>query len=275
MNRLDRWLYEVVMAALAIAAVWLLMLPERPSVELASHAIWGIFIADYVVRLARSRDRRRFVREHLIELVAILPWDFLRAARALRLLRLVRLLRAGIWFWRATRALRDIATENGLVYVLAVAGGVVLIGSAVFWLVEPSVRSYGEALWWAIVTVTTVGYGDVAPRTTAGRLVAAVLMLVGIGLLGMLTSSLATYFLGIRRCAGHPTIEHIREQVAVWEQLDPTERRQLAAMLWVLASGEQEGQGMPARSAEVVGERADPLGERSDRSAERAHFLRD
>jgi voltage-gated potassium channel len=269
-----RWSYEFAMAALAVTAVWLLTLPPSPTVELAGHSIWGLFVADYVIRLARASDRRRFVREHLIELVAILPWDWIRVARVLRLVRLVRIARASVWFWRATRELRALAQQNGLAYVLATAGGIVVAGSMVFWAVEPSVTGYGEALWWAIVTVTTVGYGDVAPRTVAGRVVAALLMLVGIGVIGMLTSSLAVYFLGSRQRPHHPTLAHIRERLAAWEELEPAERRRLAAMLWILA-GEEDVRPALERSAEIVRERADGRGERSERPAERTHLFSD
>ena len=259
------------MAASAIIAVWLLTLPSTPAVERASQAIWVVFVADYAWRLARARDRRRFVREHVIELVAILPWDWFRIARVLRL---VRLLRAGIWFWRATRELRAIARQNGLGYVLVTASALVVLGGLVLRLVEPGIQSYGEALWWAIVTVTTVGYGDIAPRTPAGRVVAVVLMLVGIGVIGMLTSSLASYFLGAHQRAGHPTIEHIREWLADWEKMSRTERRQLAALLWILAD-ENDLPPELARSAEIVREGADASRLPTERPAERTHFLSD
>jgi len=260
------------MAALAILTVWLLTLPHSSGTELANRVIWGIFVLDYVVRLGRAPDRKRFVREHLIELIAILPWDWFRAARVLRL---VRLLRAGVWIWRATRELRAIARQNGLASVLAVASGIVALGGAIFWLVEPAVHSYGEALWWAIVTVTTVGSEDIAPHTTTGRSVAAVLMLVGIGVIGMLTSSLATSFLGARQHAGNPTIEHIRERLAHWDELDPTQRRQLATMLWILANESAGAQAPHGHSAEIVGERPDLFCDRAERPAERSHFLSD
>ncbi|MCS7050279.1 MAG: potassium channel family protein [Thermomicrobium sp.] len=214
------------MAVFAIGAVALLVFPRSWQSDLLSHAIWVVFVADSVIRLGRARDRLRFVRDHWIEAIAILPWDLLRVVRVLRLVRLVRVFRAGVWFWRATRELQTIARQNGLGYVLLVAAGIVLVGSAVFWIVEPSVHGYGEALWWAVVTVTTVGYGNVAPRTAAGRAVAVVLMVVGISVIGMLTSSLATYFLGVRRRSPHPTVEYVRERLVSWDELDPRERHE-------------------------------------------------
>ncbi len=117
------WLYELTMATLAILTVWLLALPHSPETELANRVIWGIFVLDEVVRLGRAPDRKRFVREHLIELIAILPWDWFRAARVLRL---VRLLHAGVWIWRATRELRAIARQNGLAPVPALSDMVAL-----------------------------------------------------------------------------------------------------------------------------------------------------
>src|SRR5262245_49073684 len=59
---------------------------------------------------------------------------------------------------------------------------------------DASIRSYGDALWWAISTITTVGYGDLYPTTLEGRLVAAALMIAGIALLGVITASIASWF---------------------------------------------------------------------------------
>src|SRR5690242_12875497 len=60
---------------------------------------------------------------------------------------------------------------------------------------DSNIHNYPDALWWAIVTVTTVGYGDRYPSTTGGRVVAGVLMLVGIGLIGVLTATVASLFI--------------------------------------------------------------------------------
>jgi voltage-gated potassium channel len=59
---------------------------------------------------------------------------------------------------------------------------------------NPTINSFGDALWWSVVTATTVGYGDVSPISTEGRLIAVVLMLTGIGVIGVFTASVASLF---------------------------------------------------------------------------------
>ncbi len=239
------WAYELSMAALAITVVVLLVSPDQPWADTANLAIYGVFLVDYAVRLALATDRRRFVRANIPDLIAILPLDFLRIARLARLARLVRLIRAARILWRVSGDVRGILATNGLGYLLAVTGALVLGGGLAAWAAEPEFESYADALWWSLVTTTTVGYGDLAPVSTTGRMVATVLMLVGIGMLGMITASLATYFVrGPDRAAGgNDQVTHVRKELARWDELGPIERRRLAAVLTALSEVEDAADG--------------------------------
>jgi voltage-gated potassium channel len=237
------WAYEATMAALALVVVWLLTVPDGGRARVANLAIWGVFVVDYGVRLAVADDRRRFVRSNIPDLIAILPLDFLRVARLARLARLTRLLRAGTVLWRVTKDVRGVLGTNGLGYVLLATGALVIGGGLAAWAAEQQLDSFGDGLWWALVTATTVGYGDISPVTPQGRVVATVLMLVGIGTLGMITGSIATYFLGDQRPPGaNPQVEWLRDQLAGWDQVGAQERRRLAAMLTGLAHAEGGGE---------------------------------
>lgn len=220
--------YEVMLAVLALAVVWLLTLPEEGWVQAANWGIWAVFAIDYAVRLARSHDRSTFVKTHIPELLAAFP---LEPFRVFRLFRLARLIRAGAVLWRVTRNLRRILDTNGLGYVLLATSGVIVIGAAAIRMAEPDMGSYADALWWAVVTATTVGYGDISPTGPVGRLIALCLMLVGIGTIGMITGSIATYFIRDKSRSLDPDIQHIRERLAAWGELSQSERLQLASML--------------------------------------------
>lgn len=231
-----RWVYEFSMVALAVAVVVLLPFDDSGWVRIANLTVWGVFVVDYFARLALSTDRRGFVRRNVIDLLAIMPADFFRALRVLRLARLLRVLRAGVVLVRVTRDIRGVAGTNGLGWVLVVSLMTVVGGGVAAWLIEPTITTLPDGLWWSTVTATTVGYGDLSPEHPVARVMAVVLMLVGIGTIGMLTGSIATYFLGgDEDGAADPDVEHVRTRLAAWGELSSEEREQLAAMLSVLA----------------------------------------
>jgi voltage-gated potassium channel len=173
----------------------------RSDLDATDAGIWVAFAAEYLVLFVLAPARRVFVRTHLVELVLVLlpmlrPLRILRSARLLRLARVGRAVAAGASAARLSR--RHLATSAGL-YAPAAALLLVLAGAAVARDAERSapggnIKSYGDAVWWATTTVTTVGYGDRYPVTTTGRVVAVGLMLVGIALLGIVTASLAAAF---------------------------------------------------------------------------------
>ena len=146
---------------------------------------WWTFVADYVVRLLLAGDRWRFVRQHVLDLVAVA----IPALRPLLLLRVVAVME---------RALEHSLRGRLTVYVTAVTTMAIGVGSLAVLAAEEgepraNISDLGTAAWWAITTVTTVGYGDHYPVTPQGRAVAALLMMCGIALLGVVTASLASY----------------------------------------------------------------------------------
>jgi voltage-gated potassium channel len=232
-----RWVYEMSMVALAILIVVLLPFEDSGWVRAANLAVWGIFVVDYFTRLALSTDRRAFIRRNVIDLLAMMPADFFRAMRVLRLVRLLRVVRAAAILARVTRDMRGVTATNGLGWVLLVSLLTILGGGVAAWLIEPTIATLPDALWWSTVTATTVGYGDLSPEHPVARGVAVALMLVGIGTIGMLTGSIATYFLSDEAGAADPDVEHVRVRLAAWDELSAEERERLAELLAVLARG--------------------------------------
>ncbi|OJF92821.1 hypothetical protein AX762_09560 [Alkalibacterium sp. 20] len=92
-----------------------------------------------------------------------------------------------------TKHIKVFFQTNGFVYMMYVAGVIMLIGATVYSVVENI--NFIDSLWWAFVTSTTVGYGDIVPYTNIGRLIAVVLMLTGIGIFGALTSTITSFFM--------------------------------------------------------------------------------
>ena len=144
--------------------------------------IWAVFAADYAVKLAVAPDRWGYLKTHWFEAV-IVAVPFIRPLRILRI------------FLFGSRALLGTRRLLNVDFLLVYALGMVVIAATVVTTVErghDSIDSFPDALWWSIVTVTTVGYGDMTPVTPAGRAMAVFLMLTGIGLFGGLTANLAS-----------------------------------------------------------------------------------
>ena len=164
----------------------------KNAAELVINAVWALFGVDYLVRLALAPSRGQWFLHHLPDLAVIA----LPILRPLRLLRLVTLV--GIMQRSAGTALRGRIT-------LYTAGSAALLifTSALATLDaernEPgsSIRTFGQALWWALTTITTIGYGDTFPVSTEGRFIAALLMIGGVALIGVVTATLASWIVSL------------------------------------------------------------------------------
>lgn len=161
-------------------------------------ACWAVFAVDLAVHVVL---RPGYLRTRLgvfdaVIVVGTFPWYLipgLGGTAVIMLLRLGRLARVAIVGTRSPAMKRLLARLGEPALVVAAA---VLVGAAMVQRAEgpPTFASYGDSVWWAVVTVTTVGYGDMVPQTSTGRVVAMVLMLTGVALLGTVAASLASFF---------------------------------------------------------------------------------
>jgi len=191
--------FEVPMLVAAVLVIPTIIIEEAgPGEPLESLAVvlnyltWTAFLVEAVVMLWVVPDKWRWVREHPIEIIVVVltPPFLLSALQPVRALRLLRLLR----FLRLAPLVRQLFTRQGLRYTGLLAFLTALAGAAAFHQTEEG-ESFWNGLYWAITTMTTVGYGDLSPETTEGKIVAVLVMLVGIGFVALVTGSIAEAFI--------------------------------------------------------------------------------
>ena len=194
---------------LALAMIPLIVVPlvadlspgQARAVLAVDYLIWAAFAVEYVVKLYLAPQRWRFVKANIPDLVIVVvpmlrPLRVLRSARLLRLLGLARVVAFAVEGLQETR---EVLRRRGLSWVLLIVLALNLVAAALVLTFERgmtngNIHSYPDALWWAVTTITTVGYGDRFPMSPAGRGVAVVLMVSGIALFGVITASIAAYF---------------------------------------------------------------------------------
>ncbi|MCX6954392.1 MAG: potassium channel family protein [Verrucomicrobia bacterium] len=184
------------------ADTFLALPPEIARVlHVVDTVVCGIFFVDFVIRFRAAPSKAQFMRWGWVDLLASIPViESLRWGRAVRVLRVLRLLRGLRSVQRILALLFAHRTRGGVASVGLVSFLVITFSSVGILLCERSpasnIRSAEDAIWWSITTITTVGYGDKYPVTTAGRVVAAAVMVIGVGLFGTLSGLIASLFLG-------------------------------------------------------------------------------
>jgi voltage-gated potassium channel len=167
----------------------------------ANWAIWVIFAAELALILAVAERRLAALRAHLLDVALVIVTaplfgEFLASLRLLRLARLLRLLRASVILTRALQAERRLTSGQSFRFIAVLTIFLVVIAGAAQAAVNADeFESVWDGVWWAVVTVTTVGYGDLYPRDVEGRLIGIALMLLGIGFLSVLTATIASRFI--------------------------------------------------------------------------------
>jgi voltage-gated potassium channel len=225
---------ELPLLILALAIIPLLLVPLffelSPMAERVVTAldliVWALFAIELAVKTYLAPSRVAYLRGHwydvlIVALPFLRPLRIVRSARLLRLLRLARLLGFAV---RAQHVLGSLLDRHGLKYVLVLGVLIVVACSSMIALVEQgndSIDNYGDALWWAFATVTTVGYGDTVPTTLAGRAIAVLLMFVGITMFSIITANIASLLVSEHHDDSEPKLsELLAELRQVRAQLD-------------------------------------------------------
>jgi len=220
--------YELYMLVLSVFSIGVLTADTLLSLSDELHQVLSytdfvlcvLFFSDFVRSFLRAPDRSRYLlRTGWLDLASSIPTiDALRLGRLSRIARIIRLLRA----MRSARTIGSIIKGKRKQSALLAAGTVSLLLAVFASLAilqfetdpESNIKTAGDALWWAFATITTVGYGDRYPVTLEGRLVAAVLMVVGVGLFSTLAGLAASWFLDVDAEEGPDRVDLLAGEIA-------------------------------------------------------------
>lgn len=193
-RRVDHWMAVLAFVFLVVWSARIIFYGSLPSglsntLLVVQGWIWLVFLVDIIVRTVISKKSWKFLWTHPLDVIAVV----IPAARPLKVLTTF------------TQSAALVTTQGRMKTMQAVVISVVLllwIGSVAVLAAEreatdSQITSFGDALWWSFVTVTTVGYGDFSPVSVTGRVVAVLMMLIGIALIGVVTASVAAWFVSI------------------------------------------------------------------------------
>ncbi|WP_277680033.1 potassium channel family protein [Gracilibacillus dipsosauri] len=237
-------IYEFILFSLALLSVFLIW-SDNNSAMFLDRIVWGIFLIDITARFIKSESKLNYIKKHPFDIIAIIPFDAVfQLARFVRLFRVLRMVLIGKHYMRP---FFEIIKTNGLDRVIAFTTVLILVSSIPIYFVEPSINSYQDAVWWSIVTSTTVGYGDISPVTALGRIIAILLMLFGIGLIGMVTGSIATYFIknDDEENSSNNTVQYIKDEL---DRIDDWTEEDLDRVIYLLKSSTKKNINVYRRS---------------------------
>jgi voltage-gated potassium channel len=244
-------IYEITTAVLAVIAVTMALLDILGTISIEENIglIWLdrviliIFTIDYFTRLVISENKKEFVKTNVFDLIAIIPFNSVfRAFRVVRVFRVARLaklskmtkifrlVRILAFSKRFSKQFKKFVKTNGFIYTLVITIATIVIGALSIFVIEKgkTIETFSDAIWWSFVTVTTVGYGDISPSTGLGRFVAGILMIIGIGFLGMLTGTIATFFLSkSSESICEETTNEINDTLVIYKKLTNEQKNEV------------------------------------------------
>ena len=203
-------------------------LPSETSVLLRriDNIVCAFFIGDFILNVIKAKSKLGYLKWGWIDLISSIPniqmlrWGrFAQIIRILRILRGVRSIKSIIRFLFANRAKGTFASVALISFVIVVFSSIAILNCETS--PDSNIKTASDALWWSFVTITTVGYGDLYPTTSIGRIIASTLIMAGVGLFGTFTAYVASFFIQYEE---EPDTEIFQEIKAIRQQLDKLDK---------------------------------------------------
>jgi voltage-gated potassium channel len=189
-----------------------------------------LFLAEFFFKLNFAHSKSKYLKRHWIDLISSIPFLLaLRWGRLVRLFRILRILRVGVLLLKSAERTMDLFAQHTLGFIATTCTFMITTAAFAFFLFEkgqnPNIPTFWDALWWSIVTVTTVGYGDITPVTVGGRLVGAALMVGGMGVFATFTAMIATFLIRRRERGERLIYEELLNRIEELSKKVEKERR--------------------------------------------------
>lgn len=192
--------------------------------------VWGVFLLEAMVLSLLVRNRRLFWKQNWLNLLIVfggLPLLFMQQVSALAFLRVLRLILLVVVLIRMTRRSLKLMARHALTATLVIALFLVVSIGTLVASIDPNFDSIWDGLWWAVVTISTVGYGDITPISAEGRLLGVVLILFGVVVFSMVTANVAAFLVGLQveESSEEMSREEVKHELMILQRLEEMEAR--------------------------------------------------
>lgn len=216
----------IIFGLLVIPVLYIQLTSTNPTLRLFAFIvdilIWLAFVIEYVAEISITKDKKGYAKQNWLNLFIILvspplPLRALQGFEGLRIIRVLRVLRVFVVLGRGTKGFKKFYAKNSVNYVIYLTVILIFVCGFIFSIFEKG-KSLFDGIWWAIETVSTVGYGDIAPLTTGGRAIGIILIFLGIGFMSMLTAAISAYF--VEKDANQDTKQILEKLESLGKELD-------------------------------------------------------
>jgi voltage-gated potassium channel len=216
----------IIFGLLVIPVLYIQLTSTNPTLRMFAFIvdilIWLAFVIEYVAEISVTKDKKEYAKQNWLNLFIILvspplPLRALQGFEGLRIIRVLRVLRVFVVLGRGTKGFKKFYAKNSVNYVIYLTVILIFICGFIFSIFEKG-KSLFDGIWWAIETVSTVGYGDIAPLTTGGRTIGIILIFLGIGFMSMLTAAISAYF--VEKDANQDTKQILEKLESLSKELD-------------------------------------------------------